>query len=368
MGLVDCPWVIADEPGAWENTGGQLMNDGARNGVGQAGVTHAGPVHWDAGRRCATGPGHWWYDLVNGGNTDDTVVEFYQGAAETWDKWPTIRRANPLTAVSPEFRRQLLKERDAARGDSRLKARFLSYRLNLPAADESTMLLDIDDWQRSQWRPPGAREGSPIFAVDLGGGRAWSACVAIWQSGLIDAVALAPGIPDLRDQEKRDGVPAGLYQKLADRGALALAHGLRVQPPGDLMDFAVSRFGAPEFILCDRFRLNDLLDWNETHRIPILPRVTRWSEASEDIRALRKLSKDGPLSVSPDAATLIGASLAVARVKSDDAGSMRLVKRGTNNQSRDDVAAALTLVAGAYERARGKWVSESVPYVGMVNP
>ena len=102
---------------------------------------------------------------------------------------------------------------------------------------------------------------------------------------------IAPGIPDLRDQEKRDGVPSGLYQKLADQGTLALAHGLRVQPPGDLMDFAISRFGEPEFILCDRFRLNDLLDWNERHRIPILPRVTRWSEASEDIRALRKLAK-----------------------------------------------------------------------------
>ena len=41
---------------------------------------------------------------------------------------------------------------------------------------------------------------------------------------------------------------------------------------------------------------------------------------------------------------------------------MRLVKRGTNNQSRDDVAAALTLAAGAYERARGKWVAETVAY------
>ena len=69
-----------------------------------------------------------------------------------------------------------------------------------------------------------------------------------------------------------------------------------------------------------------------------------------------------------EAATLIGASLAVARVKSDDAGSMRLVKRGTNNQSRDDVAAALTLAAGAYERARGKWVAEKVAYTPMVNP
>ena len=108
----------------------------------------------------------------------------------------------------------------------------------------------------------------------------------------------------------------GCIRNLPIRGRLALAHGLRVQPPGDLMDFAISRFGEPEFILCDRFRLNDLLDWNERHRIPIIPRVTRWSEASEDIRALRKLAKDGPLSVAAEAATLIGASLAVARVKS----------------------------------------------------
>ena len=35
----------------------------------------------------------------------------------------------------------MLEERDAARADSRLKARFLSYRLNQPSADESAVLL-----------------------------------------------------------------------------------------------------------------------------------------------------------------------------------------------------------------------------------
>ena len=89
-----------------------------------------------------------------------------------------------------------------------------------------------------------------------------------------------------------------------------------MQPPATLWISRLVHWGEPEFILCDRFRFNDLLDWNEAHRIPILPRVTRWSEASEDIRALRKLAKDGPLSVAAEAATLIGASLAVARVKS----------------------------------------------------
>ena len=49
---------------------------------------------------------------------------------------------------------------------------------------------------------------------------------------------------------------------------------------------------------------------------------------------------------------LIEASLSVAVVKSDDAGSQRLVKAGTNNSSRDDVAAALLLAAGAAAREK----------------
>ena len=80
-----------------------------------------------------------------------------------------------MTAVSAEFRKKLLQERDAARRDSRLKARFLSYRLNIPSADEATMLLTVDDWQRVLDRPVAERAGRPIFAYDLGGGRAWSA-------------------------------------------------------------------------------------------------------------------------------------------------------------------------------------------------
>ena len=80
------------------------------------------------------------------------------------------------------------------------------------------------------------------------------------------------------------------------------------------------------------------------------PRVTRWSDAAADIRALRKHSKDGPLSVDENSRALLIASLAAAQVKSDDAGNTRLVKRSTSNSSRDDVAAALTLAIGAFAR------------------
>ena len=75
------------------------------------------------------------------------------------------------------------------------------------------------------------------------------------------------------------------------------------------------------------------------------PRVSRWSEAAFDIRSLRKLAMDGPLAVDYDSRLLLATSLSKAMVKNDDQGNTRLVKKGTNNTARDDVAAALVLAA-----------------------
>ena len=87
--------------------------------------------------------------------------------------------------------------------------------------------------------------GRPIFAVDLGGGRAWSACVAIWQSGLVDAVAIAPGIPDLRDQEKaRRRSKLACTRNLPIRGRLRWRMACEYSRRAMLMDFAtVSELG-----------------------------------------------------------------------------------------------------------------------------
>ena len=51
----------------------------------------------------------------------------------------------------------------------------------------------------------------------------------------------------------------------------------------------------------------------------------------------------------------------MAYVKNDDHGNVRLSKRGTQNAARDDVAAALTLAAGAYARRRPKSSGCAVP-------
>ena len=153
--------------------------------------------------------------IVSGGNPD------------LWDSWAETKRVNPLTKISKEFRAKLRAEMIEAQGDTRLRARWLSYRYNSPAGDESTMLLTVSDWQLVLSRPVAERVGRPIIGVDLGAGRAFSAAVAVWKSGRIEAVAVAPGIPSIEDQEKRDRVPAGTYQALVDSGTLRVADGWR---------------------------------------------------------------------------------------------------------------------------------------------
>ena len=108
-----------------------------------------------------------------------------------------------------------------------------------------------------------------------------------------------------------------------------------------------SKWGTPFGIVCDRFRLGELADCDSG--IPLEPRVSRWSEASADIRSLRKFIKDGPLSIEAGSALLLAASIQVSQVKSDDQGNTRLTK-SKNNTARDDVAAALVLAAGACDR------------------
>ena len=160
---------------------------------------------------------------------------------------------------------------------------------------------------------------------------------------------MAPGIPDLASQERRDHVATGTYRKLHESGSLMIAEGLRVQPPAALWDAIVEAWGYPAMIVCDRFRLAELQDVVDPS-VPIEPRVTRWSEASSDIRALRQHCKDGPFAIAEESRSLIAASLAVSEVKNDDQGNTRLSKKGSNNTARDDVAASLTLAAGAYQR------------------
>ena len=344
FGIVGSPLLIFDEPGSLEVIGGELLSDAIFTAQGKPNsalkVIFIGTL--------APANSGWWHDLVGAGSNRTTFVQRLIGNADRWDSWPEIRRCNPLTAISATFREKLISERDAARRDTRLKARFLSYRLNLPTGDESTMLLTVADFEDMAKRPVPERDGEPICAVDLGGSRAWSAALVIYPSGRIECRAVAPGIPNLADQEKRDRVPASTYERLHDAGTLHVAEGLRVPPAKMLIELIQRTWGRPASLICDRFRLDELRDAQVPCRVE--SRVTRWSEASFDIRSLRSHTKDGPFSIDKSSRSLLEASLSVAAVKNDDQGSFRLIKRTANNESRDDVAAAFCLAAGAFAR------------------
>ena len=141
VGLVGCPWVVADEPGAWEVRGGELLFDAIETAKGKPGS----PLRAVYIGTLAPSTGGWWSDLIASGSGGSAYVHALQGDAAKWDLWSEIRRVNPLVNISADFRRKLLEERDAARSDSRLKGRFCSFRLNQPQADESTVLLTVED-------------------------------------------------------------------------------------------------------------------------------------------------------------------------------------------------------------------------------
>ena len=166
MGIVGCPLLVGDEPGSWETIGGQLMHDAITTAQGKPGsplrVIYIGTI--------VPASRGWWSDLIEAGSGGSTYVQALQGDPDRWDRWPEIRRCNPLTAVSAEFRRKLIEERDAARRNERLRARFLSYRLNVPTQDPASVLLSVDDWKRTLGRAVPPPDGRPIVGVDLGYG------------------------------------------------------------------------------------------------------------------------------------------------------------------------------------------------------
>ena len=346
QGLVRCPWLFADEPGSWESTGGQLLHEAIQTAQGKPG-TNLRAIYIGTLAPATSG---WWHDLVSGGSHGSTHVTALRGRLEKWDTALELRRVNPLMWAFPASRATLVEERDKAKSDTRRKAAFLSYRMNLPSLDEEVALLTPDEFERVLARPVPARDGLPLVGVDIGGGRAWSAAVGVWESGRVEALALAPGEPSIAAQEKRDRVPVGTYRRLVSSGALVPADGMRVPSVAFLVDAITERWGGSAGIVCDRFRMAELEDaapgWD------IEPRIAQWSNSTEDIRGLRRQASDGSLAVADGSRELLTWSLSVARVKNDESGNSRLRKGDMNNQSRDDVAQAFLLAGGALDRER----------------
>ena len=78
MGLVNTPWAICDEPGAWETNGGTLLADAIFGAMGKPNS----PLRTVFIGTLAPAMGGWWHDLIAGGSTGSTYVQALQGNAE----------------------------------------------------------------------------------------------------------------------------------------------------------------------------------------------------------------------------------------------------------------------------------------------
>ena len=99
FGIVGCPLLVADEPGAWETIGGEMMNDAIVTALGKPGS----PMRAVFIGTLAPAMAGWWHDLVKAGSAP--LQPTYPGAPcgnpDKWAEWKEIKRVNPLTCDLP---------------------------------------------------------------------------------------------------------------------------------------------------------------------------------------------------------------------------------------------------------------------------
>ena len=222
MGLVNTPFAICDEPASWLERGGELMWSALTTALGKPNS----PLKIILIGTLAPAVDGWWHRLIAAGSTGTTYVQALKGDPEKWDHISELRRVNPLIDVDPRFKKRLLEER--RRSSERFEVTGAVHVVSVERPNRRRVnhaFNRFQDYKSIEARPVPERIGKPIVGLDLGGGRAWSAAVAVWQSGRVEALASAPGIPDIESQEKRDRVAAGTYQRLVDQGSLRISEG-----------------------------------------------------------------------------------------------------------------------------------------------
>ena len=339
--------LLFDEPASCDERSGALLVEALEGALGKI----AGSRLLIIGTLSPAPPDNWWPKMIRRGSVPGRHVKLLAAPDEAeWDDYQVIARANPVIRVSAPLRARLLRERDEARTDEAKRHAFSLWKLNRHGQPSDDMLLSVQDWRRVEARPVADRVGACAVAIDVGSTRSWSAAVAIWESGRCESWAVVGGVPDLEIREKSDGVPRGVYQRLEADGRLHVVEGMETGGVEPLVGILRTEGLKPGVVIGDHFqagRLRDACrDW-----APVSARRTRWSEATEDVTSLRELVRDYGLSCEAASRRLLGLSLSQASVRHDDSGNVRIVKR-RGGASRDDVAVALSMAAGAVMRRK----------------
>ena len=268
---------------------------------------------------------------------------------KTWVK------ANPsLRGGFPDLEATIREEAEDAKRDPEALASFLSLRLNMGLEDTAvSVLIGADAWARAQRLPEPEHRGGFVLGLDLGTSAAMSAASAYFRDGRLDAVAVFPHHPSLKERGVADGV-GRLYERMADRGELVQA-GQRVSDIPALLSQVLARWGRPQAVVCDRWREQELRQHMGAVGFPqaaLMVRGMGFRDGSEDVRAFRRAVLGGY--VKPADSLLLTAAMSEARTVSDPSGNSKLAKSGQAGRrvrARDDAAAAsLLAVAAGYRQ------------------
>ena len=346
--------VLADEPAQWPPSTGERMVAALRTSAGKQ--PHFRFVA--LGTRPAS-VDHWFGKMLAGGS------DYAQAhAAEPEDpkfRVGTWRKANPSLDHMPDLRAAIETEAKHAKSDPAMLPEFDALRLNLGTDETATAgLLDAGTWRGLEGETD--RAGPCVWGLDLGTSAAQSAVAAYWPAtGRLECLAAFPARPSLAERGLRDGV-GSMYQDMHRRGELILAGGNAVDL-GGLVTVAMERFGRPDALVADRWRVDDLRDVLDRAGFPpaaLIERGQGFKDGAEDVRAFRRACLEAR--VVPAASLLLRSAMAEARVVMDPAGNAKLAKNsdgGRRARARDDAAAAaiLAIAAGARMPAapRRRW-------------
>ena len=331
-------FVLADEPAQWE--------PGRRDAMLAALATSMGKIRGSRLIALGTRPAsedHWFAKMLDGG------ADYAQSHHAREDDPPFRKRtwlkANPSLPAMPDLEKRIRREAADARRDDSLMAAFRSLRLNMGTDDVAvSTLLEAGTWKRITGEA--AREGRPVWGLDLGQSEAMASCAAYWPAtGRLAAVASFPTLPPLPERGLQDGV-GGTYVRMAERGELVTTGGQAIDIAALLRE-AWERFGAPSAIAADRWRvreLADILNRIGLPRCPLHERGQGFKDGGEDVRDFRRACVEGK--VKPVPSLLLTAAMSEARAVGDPAGNWKLAKStqgGRRRRAKDDAAAAAIL-------------------------
>ena len=232
---------------------------------------------------------------------------------------------------------------------------FRAYDLNQPQDPSRESLCSLTDWMACVHKQAAPRRGPCVIGYDLGGASSMTALVAFWPAtGRAEAWGAFPSVPNLIDRGKRDGV-GGLYQRMADRGELAVYPG-RVTPVGDFLRDCAARLEHVEVSAagCDRYRMAEAQQAMQTGHVhwPMVFRgqgASAGADGSHDVRAFQRAVLRAFWSM--EESLLFESAVRESSIRRDGAGNPALER--SRSRGRIDVLQAGVIAAGLGELLLG---------------